>query len=107
MWTFHRNDKIIFISFLILFALSFLWMLTPLWIETNIIDGIKQGDHFRNHKTYTFLLKVIVIDCLIFNVYMSPVSGLYYYFFILKVFYMLMMDLVLFMRLINPNTINL
>jgi hypothetical protein len=104
MYKVHKNDNFLFLSFLALSILSFFWVFKPLWTNTNIIDSIKSENYFRNYNTYKFLFISIALTYFIFTIDINRESGLYYYFFVLKVTYILMMDFVLFLRLVNPHS---
>ena len=103
MYKVHKNDNFLFLSFLALVVLSFFWLFKPLWTKTNIIDSIKSENYFRNYNTYKFLFISIALTWFIFTTDINRASGLYYYFFILKITYIVMMDFVLFLRLMNPD----
>ena len=103
MYKVHENDNYLFLSFLALFILSFFWVFKPLWTKTNIIEGIKGANYFRSYNTYKFLFIAIALTWSFLSIDLPRASGFYYYFFILKIAYILMMDLVLFLRLLNEN----
>lgn len=99
---FDTNSNFVFFCILAISILSFIWLFWPLWIETDITYCIKHHNYFRNYKTYTFLFISIGFSWVFVTmVAIDRESGLYYYFFVLKIIFILMMNFTLFLRLLN------